>query len=314
MKKCIRKTVDALIDKPWFLSIVNKVYNRLSSKKKAFFLRNVRKPDADFLWRIKLLNGKKVKSQTYANGHPMSQLSWDFVFSYHWYDPGMCVLENIVNKALPEHANWIDIGANMGLRSLIPLSTGRQVHLFEPNPVLVKCIKERNALNGFKNCTIVNAGVSSLQGELDFYLSKSTYVSSFDPTQVPDDEKDGVKKVPVCTLDSHFQEWGDNMGAFVKIDVEGHELNVLEGATKLLESSGCMFLIEVNSLENLNTLYKLMSSHGYLAYELESYNEKMPLKVFDLDKVNTIGKLKNNNYFFTHREQSDIPLLKSLVH
>lgn len=69
-------------------------------------------------------------------------------------------------------------------------------------------------------------------------------------------------KVPILTLDDFCEH---DIG-FVKIDVEGHELNVIEGGRKLLASQRPVVLVEADEHHRVGTtaeLFGLMVSLGY---------------------------------------------------
>ena len=70
--------------------------------------------------------------------------------------------------------------------------------------------------------------------------------------------------VEVDTLDCIVQSFGVNKVDMVKIDVNGHEYHVLEGAVSMLESYRPTILIEV-SLENKQRVFSFLEKLGYEA-------------------------------------------------
>lgn len=80
--------------------------------------------------------------------------------------------------------------------------------------------------------------------------------------------------VPITTLD-HFADTLDIIDKinFVKIDVEGMEFEVLEGATQLLRQTKPIILCELHSAEIAQRVFGLLSEHGYQWEQIEYVDE-----------------------------------------
>lgn len=134
----------------------------------------------------------------------------------------------------------VDVGANIG-RYTLPLSRlARHVHAFEPHPRLAYVLSA--ALDD--NVSVHQVLVSDEPG----VLALTTPIIDGKPSEGISrigGFNDGValSELPVeaVTLD----ELADRPIGFIKIDVEGHELNVLEGARELLDRQQPIILIEV---------------------------------------------------------------------
>ena len=88
--------------------------------------------------------------------------------------------------------------------------------------------------------------------------------------------------------------------SFIKCDVEGHELSVIEGANSFLFKSYAAWLIEISSNPDENNspaskLISIMNQHGYMIY---FYNGKALQKYRKGDK--------NVNYFFLKKDHLKI--------
>jgi FkbM family methyltransferase len=147
-----------------------------------------------------------------------------------------------------------DIGANVGYQTLIAaeiLNGTGHVYALEPDPRNAKLLRMSVKKNGYKNVSVRECAISNEICELDFHLSDATNLSSVQKTKHSRD----VVKVRAITLDSIVKE---NVGQpldnlpkpqFIKMDVEGHEVEVLDGGMHLFnENFPCKILIEVHPI------------------------------------------------------------------
>lgn len=136
-----------------------------------------------------------------------------------------------------------DVGANRGLFTYWLLKRGARVLAFEPNPRLVRILKLRfsgqigsGALTLFETALSADAGAAVLHIPRD--LSPLATLDG-DLAQQVDGPTDNVS-VPIARLDACVA----TPVSFIKLDVEGHEVKVLEGARGIIAASRPTFLIE----------------------------------------------------------------------
>lgn len=167
----------------------------------------------------------------------------------------------------------LDVGANKGqsIDFFLGINPNAKITAFEPNKKLFHFLEEKYKSNA--NINLNNLGVSNTNGELEFnenildetstfeslnldskYLEKKAKVLGVTKESIIVDKY----KVAVVTL-SEFLKSNDNSSFDVlKIDVEGHELQVLEG----LFSVGNQFNIRLIQLESHNDdMYLSNSKH-----------------------------------------------------
>lgn len=130
---------------------------------------------------------------------------------------------------------FVDVGANSGGWSLTAFGLGARVIAFEPVGSTFSRLLENFLLNNNSGLRALRYGVSDCEGSLKFTYDADTAnkVVSFDST-----EKGEV--VRVVTLDDELR---DMQPAVIKIDVEGHELAVINGAKTILNKSSLKALI-----------------------------------------------------------------------
>jgi FkbM family methyltransferase len=128
-----------------------------------------------------------------------------------------------------------DIGSHIGEYTLLSaklVGSSGQIHSFEPQSHLFPILSKSVEMNGFTQVVLNCAAVSDHVGEIEFQVLEEASMSSI---RKPIGSKKSVKIVSVsCTsLDEY---WLNQQGKIdlIKVDVEGAEKFVFQGATKLL--------------------------------------------------------------------------------
>ncbi len=152
--------------------------------------------------------------------------------------------------------------------------------LVEPNPTLVEEIRKHRA------CNVVNCAVSGKEGMASFFVAENVEeMSTLDltPDRLEWIEQVGgaVKEITVrtATLDSLLTEAAFPEIQFITIDVEGHEMEVLEGFT-LERHRPRIVIIEDNAASDDPRarggdprVGRHMSAHGYVHFRRTGVNE-----------------------------------------
>lgn len=160
----------------------------------------------------------------------------------------------------------LDIGANIGYFSLLAArhSTVREIHAFEPVKRNLFQFHGSLYLNGFEHrVTTHPCGLSETAGEAVIHIDpRSTGISRLSLDHAQRDTKVFTQQetIQIAVLDAVLPLSGRK--AFVKIDTEGHELNVLRGMAAFLASNRCYLQVEV-SPENEKGVDSLLQAAGY---------------------------------------------------
>ncbi len=146
---------------------------------------------------------------------------------------------------------FFDIGSFNGLFSIVLGMKYPELNVFsfEPNPANFKRTNYNIELNKLDNISTFNMGISNKTGRMDFYLPKDmsmTTVSSFDRAffYKHSDASSAKTEVEVISIDS-FCVNQKIYPQLIKIDVEGHELEVILGAQQTIEKYKPIVLCEI---------------------------------------------------------------------
>lgn len=224
--------------------LANAIYERLPHHWLRYLLGHgvIGRTNATFDWEITLKNGKSLKIAV----NPNDRFSVGCAFEYKAHDAGLKRTQEFFLDRCGEHTVYLDIGANVGVSSIYALSAGKLCWLFEPNTELHTFGKSLFAQNAFTQARWEAVALSDHAGEARFFVSRSSFLSSFDRAHA-EREGDAVEiVVPMRTLDSYLPELRATTDeVLVKIDVEGHELPVLNGAKELLAAYRPVVMIEL---------------------------------------------------------------------
>jgi FkbM family methyltransferase len=125
----------------------------------------------------------------------------------------------------------VDVGANLGLYALLLarlVGPRGRVHAFEPEPTLFQALQSNCRRNGADNVSPVNCALGATAGSVAFYRS----LFNSGDNRLGDLSWKGERlEVRLCRLDDVLP---DRPIDFVKMDVQGYEFQVLQGATRLL--------------------------------------------------------------------------------
>lgn len=133
-----------------------------------------------------------------------------------------------------------DIGANLGIYSLAALASRPDaiVHAFEPTPEIARRLRETAALNSLDNLTVHQVAVSNRCGTAALHrlrgeLGTNEGMNYIDTGKIADEGAPG-ENVQTVSLDEFCRQNGVGQIDLLKIDVQGHEFPVLQGAESLI--------------------------------------------------------------------------------
>lgn len=169
---------------------------------------------------------------------------------------------SLYKSFLEEPLGFIDIGAAGGVHPLvIPFASLTHCSCFEPNKWGYKELLEKYAKeNPFSKITIFNTAVSNKKADEKLYVTKSTVNTSllepsdelftrYNATGFQIQKTDSVKTDTLDSLVFGSKNLSKRLGEFIKIDGQGSEYQVLEGAERTLNERCVALYVEVEFLK-----------------------------------------------------------------
>jgi len=153
--------------------------------------------------------------------------------------------QELVKRSLRKNSVFLDIGANSGIYSLLASKRCSKVFSFEPDSVTRSRLEKNIKLNNIKNVKVIPYAVSDRESRANFYINPSNrgMNSLFNPTG-----KLGLSSVKTTTVDKVVKRLKIRKISFVKMDIEGSELNALRGSVNTIERFKPLFLMEINKI------------------------------------------------------------------
>jgi len=207
---------------------------------------------------------------------------------------------NFLNRNITENDVFIDVGSNYGWHSLLASKKCKRVYSFEPQKEICNIQELNIKQNNIKNIELFNIGLgnentSSFMPCVDYSLT-AININFGDQSISTSGNEISIKK-----LDSIINEKIN----YIKIDVQGYEKFVLEGARNLINEYHPILIVEFESFQ--------LAKFSYTASDLFNYLKRLNYKGYfldyrypsdhvfiheqDLDKFISINKdfIKSNN-------------------
>ncbi|MES2877237.1 MAG: FkbM family methyltransferase [Pseudomonadota bacterium] len=206
--------------------------------------------------------------------------------------------KEIIMKLISHCKNVVDVGANIGWYTLNfgKLENIEKIYSFEPIPYTFAYLKKHVEFNKISKAEIFNIGLSNEIGQKNFFWTTEETGSS-SMANIRERNNIEIVKCEINTLDNFLSDKNIVID-FLKIDVEGAELFVLEGAATCIEEHKPIIFSELlrkwSAKFNYhpNDVINLLKKAGYSVY-IASQGGLKNIELIDDETYET-------NFFFLH--------------
>lgn len=282
-------------------SILKKIYNLIPFKKTIFsVLKKIWVPPANIYQHLYFNNTIIAKTGNHQNfkmihyGHPIeNEIFWKGLYN-SWEKYSLKIW-----AGLSEDANVIfDIGANTGVYSLIAQTKNKKasVHAFEPFPAIYKKLEHNIKINDYNihcNCT----AISNYTGDAVIYTADENFAYSVTVNQNlwVKDSKPIKLDIKTTTLKDYIEKHNISSIDLMKIDVETHEPEVMEGFVDYFFQFKPIILIEILNDEVAEKLNKYFVPHNFDFYNID--------ELVGIKKVSMLSKSDCYNFLIVPKEK-----------
>ena len=180
------------------------------------------------------------------------------------YEPGVRKMVGSLRGSL-----FINVGANVGLYTVIAARNGNKVVAIEPSPKTFRCLSETIKANGLRDrVSLVNAAAWRENGMLKFYEAADATVSHVEGVRDGDPRIKTVKQIVVeaVTLDALLEE----EPSLILIDAEGVDEEVLRGAPRII-GQGVPVIFDAWTRKHLDACKELLGTRRITKLDERNY-------------------------------------------
>ena len=170
---------------------------------------------------------------------------------------------------------FVDIGANIGAYTILAASKRSKVIAVEPIPSSYEILKKNILLNDFSNTVdIYNIAISDKDENLKF----SNNLDALNHVLINGEKYTDIINIPAVKLD---QILNGQIPKFIKIDVEGYESKVIDGAENIFSHNDlkCIIIELIGGGKNYgfdeDALHKKLLNYGFSTYTYTPSTKKL---------------------------------------
>ncbi|MFH1457235.1 MAG: FkbM family methyltransferase [Patescibacteria group bacterium] len=190
---------------------------------------------------------------------------------------------NMLIKYLRSGMNIIDIGANVGLYSIIAgkiIGTKGKIWAFEPSSDTIEKFKKNVILNKLENIKIEKCALGDEDDQMIELVLEQGFGDGHRYLNKDFKKNKNIQeheKIKVIKLDTYFKDREKEKIDLVKIDVEGSELHVLKGAHEIIKNNANIVIIFEHAPDTF-------SRYGYFSKDVMDYLNNLGLKTYFFSK------------------------------
>ena len=216
----------------------------------------------------------KLKAQSeYSGMYTYSDIAGKYYWIYGaWEAWNIKIVLKLFYKDFWKKKVFCDIGSNLGVYTVNLAQHFKSVEAFEPAPIASKILEANVLSNDLGNVTVNKIGLGSQRESSEIlYDPKNSGMASVVQGQHSGNTKS--QQIEIYSFDEFIKDkYVPNDLAFVKIDVEGFELQILKGMKDTLMSGDVVLQFEVDLNDSQSEeILKLLRSYGYTSFYTRPY-------------------------------------------
>ena len=219
-------------------------------------------------------------------------IGWKIFFTGEYERGTNRVLEQYVK----EGDVVIEAGANMGSETLL-LSrlTGKgKVYGFEPNPYRFDRLKTNVSINELTNVEVFEMAIGEKNGDISFHIYPKNFCNAGMSSKYMDTPLTRKITVPQQTLDSFVESHNINKVDFLKMDIQGAEMDLLAGAaTMIAKYKPIIFLEALQIYNDIQAMYAELAKYGYTVHNISDEGTR---------PMNTATEVKEGNWLAMYKK------------
>ena len=246
---------------------------------------------------------EQYKKKSFRN---LDLLTWENIYNQN--------LENellLLKYLVKQDDVFLDVGSNIGQYIFMATKVlqGKNIYAFEPNPVLYKRLKKI-----FNQVNVVDIAFSDTNSSATFKIPSSNEIEYFARGTLninfkeDNETKSQLINVKSQKMDTFCEEKKIKKINLIKIDVEGHELNAINGALTTIKTHSPILIIEIEQRhhqQNIKEIINYIKAMGYACFYFD-INKKIIEELTDIFSVESMQKKENhainkqyiNNFIF----------------
>ena len=209
---------------------------------------------------------------------------------------------NFFIKNIDDKSVFIDCGANQGFYTIPIAASNRNCKIiaFEPSIQEMEYLNQNILLNNIKNIETSYLGIGDKEGSFKFKNDNLEKNSTKGGLIIEDDnETNEIKMIDVTTLDKFINDRKLDITSdtklFIKIDLEGYDINAVYGSKNIIKNYFSVFLVEFSKMAVASEIYSKNEFNNFL-----KENELSILDIYGknltLDNIHSmLDNLKGNH-------------------
>ncbi|GAB2550476.1 FkbM family methyltransferase [Spirosoma aerophilum] len=221
---------------------------------------------------------------------------------------------NFFRQLAPLGSFCIDVGANIGDTTVpMAIAVGREGLTlgFEPNPMTYEILEANAQLNKSKsNIVPLRYAVTEEEGEFIYSSSEASFGNGGVSSTEQEADQHGKFKLQekvqgvnlLSFLNQYYKEYLPKL-SFIKVDVEGHDIDVIRSISSLIDHYKPALVAECFSeatLDERMELYKIVAEHNYSLYYFGDFDENTEVIKLSPQDMN---RWKNFNFYAVSNEK-----------